>query len=274
MTNEQEQCNQAWDLIKAGNSEKAFELCSEVLKTTRQSATAFHHRGYASALMGDFDEAIDDFSKAIDIDPHYAEAYCDRGAIIKTRLDNMLFKDIILVTNEHLKALKDYEMALKINPNYAEAYSHRAKIFSDSGAHTKAIIEASTAIEKSNKTEHFLLETYSARALSYFSLGQYDKAIEDYTNAIEITKGQHFAYANRGYTYFKKEEYDNAIKDYDIAIELSPYDSTYFYIRGLSYLNIRKYDKAIIDFNKALEIEPGAKDILIAKKEAQKMLKR
>ena len=57
----------------------------------------------------DFLGAISDYSKAIEIDPNYVDAYVNRG-VAKSDL------------GDNLGAISDYSKAIEINPNYLDAY--------------------------------------------------------------------------------------------------------------------------------------------------------
>ena len=68
------------------------------------ASKAYHYRGVAKTNLGNYEEAILDFNKAIEIDPQLAEAYFHRG-IAKAGLGK---KDN--------KVLKDHKTALRIDP--------------------------------------------------------------------------------------------------------------------------------------------------------------
>ena len=56
--------------------------------------------------------AVEEFSKALELDPSHYLAYYNRG-ISWSRC------------GESIKAIKDYSKTIEINPNYADAYLHR-----------------------------------------------------------------------------------------------------------------------------------------------------
>ena len=72
---------------------------------------AYYNRGLSYASLEDYDKAIEDFSKVIELKPDFAEAYHLRG----------LAKEY----NSDLDgAAADYEQALKLNPELTEAKQH------------------------------------------------------------------------------------------------------------------------------------------------------
>ena len=70
--------------------------------------------------MGNFDKAIKDFSKAIELDPKNAYAYNNRG----------LYKYHI---QDKAGAIEDYNKAIELDPNNREAYFNKANYLFDLG---------------------------------------------------------------------------------------------------------------------------------------------
>ena len=70
------------------------------------------NRGTIYIYKRDYEKALHDFNKAINLKPDYYEAYCNRGAAL-AYMKNM---------NE---SLKDFNKAVQINPQFAEAYYSR-----------------------------------------------------------------------------------------------------------------------------------------------------
>ena len=62
--------------------------------------------------IGKTDKAIADYSKAIEIDPKYAEAYCNRGVAYGK-------------IEQWDKAIADFNKAIEIDPNYYQALTNR-----------------------------------------------------------------------------------------------------------------------------------------------------
>lgn len=69
---------------------------------------AYTARGAAYAEQGDQDEAIDDFSRAIHINPEYPLAYYNRAMAWEAKGNND-------------QALDDYSRLLKVDPSFADA---------------------------------------------------------------------------------------------------------------------------------------------------------
>ena len=122
--------------------------------------------GYHTA--GQTDKAIKYYCKAIDLNPLFAEAFCNRG-VAKSHLGNKK------------GAIKDYDKATELNPEYAKAYNNRGSVKADLGDKEEAIKDYDKAIELNPK----YAEAYNNRGNMKFDLGNYEEAIRDYNKALK-----------------------------------------------------------------------------------------
>jgi tetratricopeptide (TPR) repeat protein len=51
----------------------AIADCSELIRLNPQDAAAYFNRGYIYGELGEFDAAITDFTRAIDLDPNFGQ---------------------------------------------------------------------------------------------------------------------------------------------------------------------------------------------------------
>lgn len=132
----------------------------------------------------DYQGAIDDFNKAIELDSTNAKAYYYRGRAKRLIHNNQ---------NYQREAILDYNKAIELNPKFEEAYNWRGieYLFMYSKP-SKAIEDFSKIIALNPKNA----EAYYYRGCAKNILGQKDKACIDfkkalglgYKNAIEAIK--------------------------------------------------------------------------------------
>ena len=77
---------------------------------------AFIERAHLHLEKGDYDEAIADYTKAIDLDPTRSDAYDGRAAAFERK-------------NDLSAALVDSNQSIRLSPNYAQAWFNRAIVF-------------------------------------------------------------------------------------------------------------------------------------------------
>lgn len=112
----------------------------------------------------DPDEAIADFTRAIEINPHYVDAYNWRGMTYESDKSG------------YDSAIADFTRAIEIDPQYVNAYINRGTVYDSKGEYDKAIADFTRAIEiEPNNPRSY----GSSRAWAYFDKGDYAKAWED-----------------------------------------------------------------------------------------------
>ena len=113
--------NRAQDKFELADYEEAILDYNKALELSpTEICLVYSMRGNAKRNSGDFDGAISDQNKALDFDPLYADGYFNRG-IAK-------FKK-----GDFDGAIKDYSQVLKINPKDSDAFFNRANVKKDLG---------------------------------------------------------------------------------------------------------------------------------------------
>lgn len=219
------------------NSEILF---TDVIKKYPDISIPYNNRGIYYVDKGLFKEAIQDYTKAIDLDPKYKDAYYNR-AIAYMNIGNAT------------EAIKDYTNAIMLNPHFTEAYINRGNAYKFTGKPEEAIVDYSKAIELNPN----FTEAYNTRGIAYKSIGRLDNAINDYNKALELNPNYTDVYVNRGIAYSDKGVFDDAIRDLNKAVELNPNFTNAYYIRGNVYKAKGNPNEAIKDFNKTIEQYPN-----------------
>ncbi len=133
-----------------------------------QTAVDYVQKGNTYYEQGKYDQAIADYTEAIDINPHFAKAYDNRGAAYaqKGNLSGAISDFTMAIANNpndaeaynnrgrayaklgnYVQAVSDYSKAIKINPNYGKAYNNRARVFYDIKKYTRAWADVQKAEE-------------------------------------------------------------------------------------------------------------------------------
>ena len=232
---------------------QAIENYTKAIEIDSNCVEAYIGRGNAYAAMGEYDKAIDDYSKAIQLDPNDADVYSNRGYVYNAM-------------GEYEKAIADCATAIKIDTDHVEAYNNRGNAYANKGEYEKAIADYNKVIQLNPD----YAEAYNNRGITYADMGEYEKAISDCSKAIQLDSDYAAAYNNRGNAYADMGEYEKAIADYSKAIQLNPDYEFAYYNRGIAYKNKGEYDKAIDDNSKAIQLNPDNADAYYNRGEAYK----
>jgi len=89
------------DLIKEdGREEEAMKALSRAIDKFERHAKAYERRGFVNHQLRNFEDAVYDYSKSIDINPNAAEPYMGRALVF-------------IVKEQYAKAAEDLEFAIK-----------------------------------------------------------------------------------------------------------------------------------------------------------------
>ena len=132
-------------------------------------ADAFLGHGSMHMRRGDITAALDDFNRAIEMEPTNAMAYSNRAAAY-SKLQDME------------KALANYDLAIQNDPNYANSYSNRAYAYYKLGRYEDGVADCNRALTL--RPDHPY--TYSNRGLCRAALGDKEGARADFQRALTL----------------------------------------------------------------------------------------
>ncbi len=228
------------------NYSNAVEYYTKAIELNPDYEVAYNCRGIAYWGLKNYKDSIKDYSKCIELDSRNYITYYNQG---------ISYDDLSKIEEkkENLKkAIENYSKSIELNPEYADVYNNRGNSYSDLGEKRKAIEDYNKAIELNPE---FAI-AYNNRGNRYSELGEKGKAIEDYNKAIELNPEYAMAYNNRGNRYSDLGEKEKAIEDYNKAIELNPEYAEAYNNRGNRYSDLGEKKKAIEDYNRAIELNP------------------
>jgi Tfp pilus assembly protein PilF len=142
----EKQVQNARGLINKGQYSEAEKLCTKIIQQDPKNVKAYSLRGYANDKLGKRENAVLDYSRAIDIDPGRAVDYNNRGAT---------YGDL----GKYDLAKSDLDKAIELDPKLATAYYNRAKIDEKTNQTDLALNDYRTAAELGDVRAQKYLET-------------------------------------------------------------------------------------------------------------------
>lgn len=205
---------------------KSIELYTKAINLNPYFSEAYNNRGYAKQLINDKEGALEDYNKSIELDPNLAEAYNNRGNV----------KDDL---NDKEGAMKDFDKAIELNPQYANAYNNRGTLKNDLGDENGAMKDLNKAIELAPN----LIEAYCNRGNLRRSIGDIDGAMEDLNKANDLNPLFYGIYSSRGLLKKHIGNIEGAIKDFCMALSLNSKDKVSYESRAICYRKLADKEK-------------------------------
>lgn len=187
--------------------------------SNKKYADEYYEQGLVFYNSMEYDRSIDDFTKALEINPKDKEnhkVYYMRG---RSFMEN----------RQYNKAIHDFAKALEICP--------------DTDIATKfSIIESrGNSYHALNKNDAALKDFSDAIALN------------------PMNKNIKYVYNSRGWIWQSKKDYEKAIKDYYAALAIDPAFAPSYFGRASAYYKSGYLPRAIEDAKEALRLDPEIK---------------
>ncbi len=257
-------------LISEDMKEKR-ELYSRAIEANPNFLDAYINRGLVNNELHDYEASLRDYDRAIELDKKCALAYNNRGY---TKF----------MQEDYEGALDDYNKAIILNPKFQMALDNKAILFSkvciedDKDFSEKFYLslgireineghffEAIRNFDESLKYNKENEIVYFYKGIAYHSIGNDKEAYNNYTKAIELNKHMIDAYFNRGQLILKKSPKD-ALDDFVKAVALDPKFIDAYYSIAVIQKDLALYDAAIKNLDKIIELEPHAVNAKALKK--------
>jgi tetratricopeptide (TPR) repeat protein len=199
-----------------GKNQATFDMqimgCTAIIQsgkyTDRQLAIVFDRRGSAYVWKDDYDRAIEDFDRAIRLDPTYASGFLDRGMAFHNK-------------KAYGRAMSDYSEAIRLNPKLANAFTNRCWVRAIIGELQAALVDCnqSLQLQSNNPSDPYI---FDRRGFTYLKLGRFEEAISDYNTMIRRVPNYAGSLYGRGIAKIKKGDTTAGNADISAAKAIKP----------------------------------------------------
>jgi tetratricopeptide (TPR) repeat protein len=255
----------AWELY-SNNSESTLASTALTWATMIDpSNPAPHYRhGSIQVKNGKLNEALTAFSRAIQLDPNFCDAYEARGEVYR-RLGRI---DMAALDFGHVNELNSSMTVELQTSELASSYEssgddEQAKTFLD-----KAIEDQLREVKKVDTYSAYmqgkgqkrasrlaLVRLYCQRAFVLAEAGNHQNALDDYERAIRISPNDAEARRLRGEMYTQLGDFESAMRDYNDALLISPASSEAHISRAALLGRLGRLADAMTDLNMAIKLK-------------------
>ncbi|HEX8706285.1 MAG TPA: social motility TPR repeat lipoprotein Tgl, partial [Myxococcaceae bacterium] len=153
----------------------------------RNSAEIHYNLGLQAQQAGNIQEAINEFKRAVDLDPDSADAHNALGILLH------------LSYKRYDEAIKHYERALEVRPNFSEARTNLANVYLDQDRYDEAIKLYEQVLNDMLYPTPFIAQGNLGWA--YFKKGDTVKGLENIRAAVTLNPKFCLGYKNLGIIY-------------------------------------------------------------------------
>ena len=295
------------DKISSIDSQKIYDILSDYAidesiinnlsnnldNKSEEAKLKFYESGIEKNANSEYEEAIIDFTKAIEIDGEFIDAYRSRASsriwindyegVVNdnTKIIELNSEDSYAyecrgrakaILKDYYGAIEDFSKAIELDKE-SKVYSSRGRMKKNLLDYNGAMLDYNIAVEKYPEDE----SSYFGRGELKYVMEDYLGAIIDFNKCIEIKPNRIIFIDKRADCRLKIEDYIGAIEDYSMSIQnrqdkfsvdrppsenATKLLASLYYNRGFARYKIKEYNKAIEDLKKAIEINPDFEEAI------------
>lgn len=231
----------AYDLLFLKRLDEAMKLVQRYQPVLRDDRDLYLIAGYVHADRGENEDAVQDFTRALAIDPQIAVGYMNRGYV---------YNDLRLAT----KAEQDFRKALALNPKYGEAHLGLAYALLQLRRSTAALKEADVAARLLPESESLHL----VKAEAYRQRAMLTRAETEYRLALKFNPNSAITYIALADVQFRQHKYEKSAETLQNGLAVAPNDAMISAQLARSYAQLRRPNEAMQAIGTAERI--GGKD--------------
>ena len=235
--------------MQTGNLSAAYESYRIVLEKFPFFAEAAYSMGLVKFREQDFDEAVENFKKTLELNHFHENARSAIENVAKNKFNegNNSYK-----RRDLEGALAAYMEVLKIDESFYQAHYQIGVIQAKMGDRTTAINHYQKALDIAPD----FYKGYYAMALSQKANSDMQGALSSLESAIKIHPGYDKAYGAMGDIYIEDKNYEKAIAILNTSIQVNPQYTKGYLSLGIAYSDQEKYDLAQPPLEMATSLDP------------------
>jgi len=167
----------------------------------RKSAKSWVNKGLAQAAKGEYEEALDSFDKALEMDPNLAEALYNKGCGL-------------YCLGKSEEALIYFDKAVETNPDEDKAWYDKGTCLDSLRRYQEAI----TCYDRAIDIDSRYVKAFNNKGAALKKLGRYEEALDNFQKAVDIANFREALY-NKGTTLQELGRHSEAVDTFRFLIE-------------------------------------------------------
>lgn len=204
----------------------------------KKTTVLYVNRGFAYDKLGEFEKALDDYERALEINPEDVMALNNRGAVL-------------IQQKKFDQAIRDFTVALRIH-KVDFLYRGRGLAYRHSGNLDKAIADLTTAINVNPGNS----KNYLSRGRTYFQMDQGELAKSDFSKALQFAPNDARTMSDLAATLIGMGENKKGLEICRRAIKLEPGFALAWSNQAVCLRNLNQLEESASSARRATELKP------------------
>lgn len=222
---------------EATDEDSSYEKPSKALKGI---ADKIYNEANQSIRRGDYEGAIENYKKVLELDPDYLRAYFQMG-FISTKL------------GEYDKAIGYYEKAVMVEPSFSKGWFALALAHQRNGDYEKAL----ESLDRATSADPTYAKAYAQKGIIYLKQADYPSAEAAYNKAIQADPTYSKPYEDLGKIFVARQDYNEAVNVLTTATALNAKSSTAWYMLAQCYTALDQCKSGKEAALSALDVKPN-----------------
>ena len=219
------------------------------------TASLYNAKGNLLTLMERYEEAIENYNLALEIEPDNEEFWNNKGYAF-------------FMIGLYDEAIESYDRAIQINPRYKAAWYNKGYTLHGIGRLEEAVKCYRMAVRYDEYDE--VLWNNLGNAL--YNLGKYDESIPYFVRAIEVNPNYDIAWNNIGNALDRMGRHSESIEYHDRALAINKKFDYALYAKGYAMARAGNPEDGLDWIEKSLAINPKYDHAWFAKGHVLEML--
>ncbi len=229
---------------KDDKREEAIADYSKAIELAPKNGEAYYRRCEMYLMTNRIPQACADIEKCLSMFPEWLTAIAERG-----RLENLVEK--------YPESVSDLDRVLALEPNNGQALSTLGHDYDALGNHQRALDTASFALETGEQGYTYsLYYDYQDRGLVWSNAHKYENAVSDLRKGIELNEKASQLWAYLAYADAATDRIDQAKDDAIKLFELETYAPRGHRLRAEMLRAAGLWEESIQDYNQSTSLEP------------------
>ncbi|XZE22162.1 tetratricopeptide repeat protein [Pirellulaceae bacterium SH449] len=227
-------------LFAKGKLDEGISQLDRAIATTPKMAALYFLKGYALEKKGLHREAVDYFTKAIEINDQIPGYFCRRAISLGN-------------AGDFRAALRDVDAAESIMPTYFDVASARAMITQKQKGYGHSGQTIAVGLQSNPQSA----DLWQGKGFNHYSNRQYSQAIDAFQKALEINPGYGEAHMGIGMVCIQQGKLDEALIHLNRATRHKEHLGRAYFEKSLVYIAKKDYESAKMELDNAIKYEPG-----------------